>query len=93
MQRAYRREAERLVLWAIVERGKALSSLTTEDATRLSCFRASPHTESPLDLPVSAAIVAGMASLHGSAVVGFHRLRRFRCSARCSAGSSNSAKC
>ena len=31
-QRAYRKEAERLILWAIVERGKALSSLNTEDA-------------------------------------------------------------
>lgn len=30
---AYRKEAERLILWAIVERGRALSSLTTEDAT------------------------------------------------------------
>jgi site-specific recombinase XerD len=35
-QRAYRKEAERLILWAIVERGKALSSLTTEDAV---CYR------------------------------------------------------
>ncbi|KVD51098.1 integrase [Burkholderia sp. ABCPW 11] len=31
-QRAYRKEAERLILWAIVERGQALSSLTTDDA-------------------------------------------------------------
>ncbi len=31
-QRAYRKEAERLILWAIVERGVALSSLATEDA-------------------------------------------------------------
>lgn len=30
-QRAYRKEAERLILWAIVARGKALSSLTTKD--------------------------------------------------------------
>jgi hypothetical protein len=29
-QRTYRKEAERLILWAIVERGRALSSLTTE---------------------------------------------------------------
>ncbi len=36
-KRAYRKEAERLILWAIVERGKALSSLNTEDAI---CFRA-----------------------------------------------------
>ena len=31
-QRAYRKEAERLLLWALIERGRALSSLTTEDA-------------------------------------------------------------
>jgi site-specific recombinase XerD len=29
--RAYRKEAERLILWAVIERGKALSSLTVED--------------------------------------------------------------
>ena len=29
---AYRKEAERLMLWAIIERGRALSSLTIEDA-------------------------------------------------------------
>jgi len=29
--RAYRREAERLLLWALVERGKPLSLLTTMD--------------------------------------------------------------
>lgn len=33
-QRTYRKEAERLILWAVVERGKALSSLTTDDAVR-----------------------------------------------------------
>ena len=31
-QRAYRKEAERLILWAIIERKQALSSLTTDDA-------------------------------------------------------------
>jgi len=31
-QRAYRKEAERLILWAVLDRSKALSSLTTEDA-------------------------------------------------------------
>jgi hypothetical protein len=30
-QRAYRKEAERLILWAIVEGERALSSLTTDD--------------------------------------------------------------
>jgi site-specific recombinase XerD len=41
-QRAYRREAERLLLWAILERGKALSSLTTEDATAYRAFLRHP---------------------------------------------------
>ena len=31
-QRSYRREAERLLLWAVLERHKPISSLTTEDA-------------------------------------------------------------
>ncbi|MDW3686064.1 site-specific integrase [Cupriavidus sp. CV2] len=44
-ERAYRREAERLLLWAIVERGKALSSLTPEDASAYRAFlrRPTPH--------------------------------------------------
>jgi site-specific recombinase XerC len=37
-QRAYREEAERLILWAIVERGVALSSLATEDAVAYRAF-------------------------------------------------------
>lgn len=37
-QRAYRKEAERLILWAILERGRALSSLTTEDAVAHRTF-------------------------------------------------------
>lgn len=41
-QRAYRREAERLLLWAIVERGKPLSSLTSEDATTYRTFLRHP---------------------------------------------------
>ncbi|CAN7673756.1 phage integrase family protein [Variovorax paradoxus] len=41
-QRAYRKEAERLVLWAILERGKALSSLTTEDAVAYRAFLRRP---------------------------------------------------
>lgn len=41
-QRAYRKEAERLILWAIVERGKALSSLTTEDAIAYRAFLRHP---------------------------------------------------
>ncbi|AQV99374.1 Integrase (plasmid) [Cupriavidus necator] len=44
-QRAYRKEAERLLLWSIIERGKALSSLVTEDATAYRAFlrRPTPH--------------------------------------------------
>ncbi len=41
-QKAYRKEAERLILWAIVERGKALSSLTTEDAIAYRGFLRHP---------------------------------------------------
>jgi site-specific recombinase XerD len=41
-QRAYRKEAERLMLWAILERGKALSSLTTEDAIAYRAFLRRP---------------------------------------------------
>jgi len=32
-QRAYRKEAERMLLWAIIERGKALSDLSVDDCT------------------------------------------------------------
>lgn len=41
-RRAYRKEAERLMLWAILERGKALSSLTTEDAIAYRAFLRRP---------------------------------------------------
>ncbi|MGJ7531385.1 phage integrase family protein [Variovorax sp. GB1P17] len=41
-QRAYRKEAERLILWAVVERGKAASSLTTEDAIMYRAFLRNP---------------------------------------------------
>ena len=41
-QRAYRKEAERLILWAIVERNKPLSSLTTEDAIAYRAFLRHP---------------------------------------------------
>jgi hypothetical protein len=41
-QRAYRREAQRLLLWAIVERGRTLSSLTSEDATAYRAFLRHP---------------------------------------------------
>jgi hypothetical protein len=41
-QRAYRKEAGRLLLWAIVERGRALSSLTTDDAIAYRAFLRRP---------------------------------------------------
>ena len=41
-RRAYRKEAERLLLWAIVERGRPLSSLTTEDAIAYRAFLRRP---------------------------------------------------
>jgi site-specific recombinase XerD len=41
-QRAYRKEAERLILWAIVERGVELSSLATEDAVAYRTFLRQP---------------------------------------------------
>jgi site-specific recombinase XerD len=42
-RRAYRKEAERLLLWAIVQQGKALSSLMTEDAVAYRAFLRRPH--------------------------------------------------
>lgn len=45
-QRAYRKEAERLILWAIIERGRALSSLTTEDAIAYRAFLRHPGPRS-----------------------------------------------
>jgi site-specific recombinase XerD len=45
-QRAYRKEAERLMLWAIFERGLALSSLTTEDAAAYRAFLRHPAPRS-----------------------------------------------
>jgi len=41
-QRAYRKEAERLILWAVLERGRALSSLTTDDAIAYRTFLRNP---------------------------------------------------
>lgn len=40
--RAYRKEAERLMLWAIIERGCALSSLATDDAIAYRGFLRQP---------------------------------------------------
>lgn len=41
-RRAYCKEAERLILWAVLERGRALSSLTTEDAIAYRGFLRRP---------------------------------------------------
>jgi len=41
--RAYRKEAERLLLWALMERGKPLSSLTREDCLCYEAFLANPQ--------------------------------------------------
>lgn len=45
-QRAYRKEAERLILWAVVERRRALSSLMTEDAVAYRLFLRHPTPQS-----------------------------------------------
>jgi site-specific recombinase XerD len=45
-QRAYRKEAERFLLWAIVERGRALSSMTNEDCIAYREFLADPQPSS-----------------------------------------------
>lgn len=42
-QRAYRKEAERFLLWAVVERHKPLSSMTTEDCIAYREFIADPR--------------------------------------------------
>jgi site-specific recombinase XerD len=43
--RAYRKEAERFLLWAIMERRKALSSLDTEDCVAYRRFLAQPSPD------------------------------------------------
>ncbi|MDO9314630.1 MAG: phage integrase family protein [Burkholderiaceae bacterium] len=51
--RAYRREAERFLLWAVFERGKALSSLDATDCTAFHGFLAAPGADwvSPRHVP------------------------------------------
>ncbi|WP_116138092.1 site-specific integrase [Trinickia diaoshuihuensis] len=41
-QRTYRKDSERLIIWSILERGRALSSLTTEDAIAYRAFLRRP---------------------------------------------------
>jgi site-specific recombinase XerD len=45
-QRAYRKEAERFLLWAITHKGKALSSMTNEDCIAYRDFLADPQPRS-----------------------------------------------
>jgi site-specific recombinase XerD len=44
--RAYRKESERLILWAVLEQGRALSSLTVEDAVAYRAFLRRPSPTS-----------------------------------------------
>jgi integrase len=41
--RAYRKEAERFLLWAVIEKGKPLSSITTPDCAEYRRFLADPQ--------------------------------------------------
>ena len=45
-QRAYRKEAERFLLWAILHQGRALSSMRNEDCTAYRDFLADPQPRS-----------------------------------------------
>ncbi len=45
-QRSYRKEAERFLLWAIVHKGKAMSSMTAEDCIEYAGFIADPQPHS-----------------------------------------------
>ena len=45
-QRSYRKEAERFLLWVIVQRGKAMSSVTAEDCAEYRDFLADPQPRS-----------------------------------------------
>jgi len=45
-QRAYRKEAERFLLWTITHKGKALSSMSNEDCTQYRDFLADPQPRS-----------------------------------------------
>jgi len=45
-QRAYRKEAERFLLWAIIKKGKPLSSMTVEDCVEYRDFLADPQPQS-----------------------------------------------
>ena len=83
-QRACRKEAERFLLWAILERGKPLSSMTTEDCIAYRDFLAAPPPDwcgprgrerwSPLWRPFEGALSA---SARRQAVTHLKNLYRF----------------
>jgi len=84
-QRAYRKEAERLILWAIVDRERALSSLTTEDAIAYRSFLRRPAPRERWVGPVRARTSPEWRPFS----VGCRPAQpptRCPCSARCSAG-------
>jgi hypothetical protein len=66
-QRTYCKEAERLILWAVVERKRALSSLTTEDAIGYRSFLRHP-TPRARWVGAAAEVVAFVATLCGRLV-------------------------
>ncbi|WP_246024949.1 site-specific integrase [Paraburkholderia dinghuensis] len=65
-QRTYRKEAERLILWAIVERGRALSSLTTDDAIAYRTFLRHPSPRARWVGPVQPRTSPGWRPFSGS---------------------------
>jgi site-specific recombinase XerD len=65
-KRTYRKEAERLILWAIVERGRALSSLTTEDAIAYRTFLRHPSPRGRWIGPVRPRTSPGWRPFNGS---------------------------
>ena len=72
--RAYRKEAERLLLWAILEHGKPLSSLTVEDVNAFKWFLggaagALVRTAASPALVAALATARGAAQLDGAAAV------------------------
>lgn len=65
-RRCYRKEAERLMLWAIVERTKALSSLTTEDAIAYRAFLRRPTPKERWIGPITARTNASWRPFQGA---------------------------
>ncbi len=65
-KRAYRKEAERLMLWAIIEREKPLSSLTHEDAVAYRAFMRRPAPVSRWVGPVVARHARGWKPFQGA---------------------------